>query len=98
MPERPDIAVVCAMDGDTIMGMAGCSEDAPGWLQIGVDVIPEYRLKGIGTYLVSLLKNKILEWDDIPFYGTSLSNYHSWNIALNCGFRPSWLEIGAKKI
>lgn len=98
MPERPDIAVVCAMDGDTIMGMAGCSEDAPGWLQIGVDVIPEYRSKGIGTYLVSLLKNKILEWDDIPFYGTSLSNYHSWNIALNCGFRPSWLEIGAKKI
>lgn len=86
------------MDGDTIMGMAGCSEDAPSWLQIGVDVIPEYRSKGIGIYLVSLLKNKILEWDDIPFYGTSLSNYHSWNIVLNCGFRPSWLEIGAKKI
>jgi len=42
--------------------------------------------------------DKILEEGNIPFYGTSLSNYHSWNIALNCGFRPAWVEIGAEKI
>ena len=40
---RPDRIAVCAMDGTAIMGMAGCSEDAPGWLQIGVDVMPAYR-------------------------------------------------------
>lgn len=96
-PERPDRIVVCAYDGDTIMGMAGCSEDAPHWQQIGIDVLPEYRSKGVGTYLVTLLKNMIAECGDIPFYGTSVSNYHSWNIALNCGFRPAWLEIGAEK-
>lgn len=95
---RPDRIVVTAMDGDEIIGMAGCSEDAPGWLQIGVDVIPEYRSKGIGTYLVSLLKNKIEEMGAVPFYGTSVSNYHSWNIALNCGFRPAWVEIGTSKV
>ena len=89
---------MCAYDGESIMGMAGCSEDAPGWLQIGIDVLPEYRSKGVATYLVTLLKNKILEEGHIPFYGTSLSNYHSWNIALNCGFRPVWVEIGAEKI
>ena len=44
-----------------------------------------------------LLKNKIEEMGDIPFYGTSVSNYHSWNIALNCGFKPAWVEIGAKR-
>ena len=97
LPQRPDRMVVCAYDGDSIIGMAGCSEDAPGWLQIGIDVLPEYRGKGVGTYLVTLMKNKILEEGSIPFYGTSLSNYHSWNIALNCGFRPAWLEIGAEK-
>lgn len=97
-PERPDKIVVIAYDGENIMGMAGCSEDAPHWQQIGIDVLPEYRSRGVGTYLVSLLKNKILENGDIPFYGTSLSNYHSWNIALNCGFRPSWVEIGSNKI
>lgn len=97
-PNRPDRIVVTALDGDKIMGMAGCSEDAPHWKQIGIDVMPEYRSMGVGTYLVTLLKNKILENGDIPFYGTSLSNYHSWNIALNCGFRPAWVEIGANKI
>lgn len=96
-PNRPDKIVVCAYDGDKIMGMAGCSEDAPHWMQIGIDVMPEYRSMGVGTYLVTLLKNKIEENGDIPFYGTSVSNYHSWNIALNCGFRPAWVEIGAVK-
>lgn len=94
---RPDRIVVTAMDGDKIVGMAGCSEDAPGWLQIGVDVLPAYRSQGIGTYLVTLIKNEIERRGDVPFYGTSVSNYHSWNIALNCGFRPAWVEIGASK-
>lgn len=97
-PERPDTAAVCAYDGEKIMGMAGCSEDAPGWEQIGIDVLPEYRSQGVGTYLVTLLKNKILRHGKIPFYGTSLSNCRSQNIALNCGFRPAWVEIGAKRI
>ena len=98
LPERPDRIVVCAYEDDKIMGMAGCSEDAPHWQQIGIDVMPEYRSKGVGTYLVTLLKNKIEEQGSIPFYGTSLSNYHSWNIALNSGFKPAWVEIGAKAI
>ncbi len=97
LPERPDRIVVVALDGDNIMGMAGCSEDAKGWMQIGIDIMPEYRSRGIGTYLVTLLKNKIEEMGDIPFYGTSVSNYHSWNIAINSGFKPAWVEIGAKK-
>ena len=95
--QRPDRIVVCAYDGEEIMGMAGCSEDAPGWQQIGIDVMEPHRSQGVGTYLVTLLKNRILEEGNIPFYGTSVSNYHSWNIALNCGFRPAWVEIGAKK-
>ena len=98
IPYRPDRIVVCAYDGDRIMGMAGCSEDAKGWEQIGIDVLPEYRSKGVGTYLVTLLRNKIEERGELPFYGTSLANYHSRNIALNCGFRPAWAEIGAKKV
>ena len=96
--KRPDRIVVCAYDGENIIGMAGCSEDAKGWMQIGIDVMPKYRSKGIGTYLVNLLKNKIEDMGDIPFYGTSVSNYHSWNIAINCGFFPAWVEVGASRI
>ena len=93
---RPDRLGVAAFSGDQLMGLAGCSEDAPGWMQIGIDVLPEFRSRGVGTYLVTLLKNKIQELGAVPFYGTSLSNYHSWNIALNAGFRPAWVEIVAK--
>lgn len=98
-PHRPDRIAVCAYDEKgNIMGMAGCSEDAPHWQQIGIDVLEDYRSAGIGTYLVALIKNEILKRGDIPFYGTGLANYHSWNIAVNCGFKPAWVEIEAKKI
>jgi len=94
---RPDRMAVAAFCGDQLMGLAGCSEDAPGWMQIGIDVLPEFRSRGVGTYLVTLMKNRIEEMGAIPFYGTSLSNYHSWNIALNAGFKPAWVEIVANK-
>lgn len=91
---RPDRVVVCAYAGGELVGMAGCSEDAPGWMQIGIDVVPAYRSRGLGSHLVALLKERVLEMGAIPFYGTSLSNYHSWNIAQKCGFAPAWVEIG----
>lgn len=97
-PDRPDRIVVVAVDGETIMGMAGCSEDGPGWQQIGIDTLPEYRSRGIGTYLVTLLKNRIIEMGDVPFYGTAAANIHSQNIALKSGFRPAWVETEAMKI
>lgn len=101
---RPDRIAVCAYDGDKIMGMAGCSEDAPGFLQIGVDVFPEYRGRGVGTYVVLLLKNEIIRRGQsesmpmMPVYGTAAANLHSQNIALNCGFRPVWVEMEAERI
>ena len=97
-PVRPDRIAVVALDGDTIMGMAGCSEDAPHWQQIVIDVLPEYRSRGIGSYLVTLLKNKIIEMGDIPFYGTAAANIQSQNIAIKSGFKPAWVETEAVKI
>ena len=97
-PVRPDTITVAAMDGGRIMGMAGCSEDAPHWQQIGIDVLPEYRSRGIGSFLVTLLKKRIIETGDIPFYGTAPANIRSQRIALNSGFRPAWVETEAKKL
>lgn len=93
MPKRPDILAVGAMQGDTIMGLAGCSADTELFWQIGIDVLPLYRGKGIGTQLVQLLKNEVIRRGAIPFYGTSLANLYSWNIAFHCGFYPAWVEI-----
>ena len=97
-PNRPDLLAVCGLsEGGSILGMAGCSRDAENWWQIGIDVFPQYRHRGVGKTLVALLTAEILRRGAIPFYGTSLSNYRSWNTALSCGFRPVWVEIGAKK-
>ena len=97
-PGTPDRMIVCAYDGDNIMGMSGCSEDGPGWFQIGIDVLPEYRSRGLGSYLVTLVKNKIIERGGIPFYGTAAANIFSQSIAINSGFRPAWVETEAKPI
>lgn len=94
-PVRPDRITVAALDEDGIMGMAGCSEDAPHWQQIGIDVLPRCRSKGVGTYLVTLLMNRIIEMGDIPFYGTACANIPSQRIAINSGFAPAWAETQA---
>ena len=93
LPERPDMLAVGAMQDDRIVGLAGCSADTKLFWQIGIDVLPECRGTGIGTKLVQLLKDEVFRRGAIPFYGTSLSNLRSWNIALNAGFYPAWVEI-----
>ena len=97
-PERPDVLAVTALDGSEIMGMAGCSADTPELWQIGIDVLPGYRRRGVGTALVSLLRDEVLRRGAIPYYGTSLSNIPSWKIALASGFVPSWIETESKAI
>lgn len=92
-PERPDVLAVAAMEDGKIIGLAGCSADTPLFWQIGIDVLSAYRGRRIGTTLVQLLKNEVFKRGAIPFYGTSLSNLHSWNIAINCGFYPAWVQI-----
>ena len=96
-PERPDVLAVAAMDGETVMGMAGCSADTPELWQIGVDVLPPYRGRGIGRTLVTLLRNEVLRRGALPYYGTGLSNISSWRIALAAGFLPAWVEAEARE-
>ena len=96
-PERPDVLAVVALDGDTVMGMAGCSADTSELWQIGIDVLPEYRKRGVGRTLVTLLRNEALRRGAIPYYGTSLSNLPSWRIALGSGFYPLWVETESRE-
>lgn len=96
-PKRPDVLGICAVIDGEIAGMAGCSADSKIMWQIGIDVVPKYCGKGIGTTLVGLLKDEILKRGAIPFYGTGPANLHSQNIASNCGFYPAWVEIESRE-
>ena len=98
IPDRPDVLAIIALDGDNIMGMAGVSADSPEMWQIGIDVLPQYRGKGIAKTLVSLIRNETMKRGALPYYGTSLSNIASWRTAVACGFEPMWIEVEARKI
>ncbi len=95
---RPDVLAVAALDGEKIMGMAGASADSATMWQIGIDTVPEYRGRGVGTALTALITEEILRRGKVPFYGTAISHFHSQNIAINAGFFPAWAELYTRRV
>lgn len=81
-----------------MLGTAGASADSDTMWQVGIDVFPEYRGKGIATTLVTLLKNEVLNRGKIPFYGTVETHFKSQNVAINSGFFPAWAELYTKPL
>mgnify|MGYP000915928253 CR=1 FL=1 len=63
-----DVLAVAAYDQSRLIGLAGCSADCETMWQIGVDVLPEYRRKGIASALTSCLAVEILQRNKVPFY------------------------------
>lgn len=94
-PARPDVIALAALDGGKIVGVAGASADTKVMWQIGIDVVEEYRGKGLGTGLVSALSREIERQGKLPFYGTAVGNLDSQRIAVRCGFVPAWIEADA---
>ena len=60
--------------------------------EIGYHLRKEYRGRGVAKTLVTLLRNETFRRGAIPYYGTGLSNLASWKTALECGFKPFWVE------
>ena len=95
--DAPDVLGVAAMRDGLILGMAGASSDSPTMWQIGINVDQEKREAGIGTMLVTLLKNEVLRRGFLPYYGTSMSHISSQRVALGAGFLPAWAELVTSK-
>lgn len=92
-----DVLAVAAMDKGEIVGIAGCSADCGTMWQIGVDVLPEYRRKGIAASLTSTLATEVLGRNKVPFYCCAWSNIKSARNAIKSGFRPAWVQVTAKE-
>ena len=95
---QPDVIAAAAFDGNRPVAVAGASEDGRYMWQIGIDVDPEYEHHGLAIYLVTALKNKILDKGYLPYYGTSESHSISQDVAVRSGFIPAWAEVISKKI
>lgn len=91
-----DVLGVGAYDNGSLIGLAACSADCDTMWQIGVDVLPEYRRKGIASALTSRLALEILKQGRVPFYCAAWSNLKSVRNAIKSGFRPAWVEMTAK--
>lgn len=87
-----DILGVGAYDSDKLIGLSGCSADCKTMWQIGIDILPEYRRKGIAATLTSRLAIEVLKRDIVPFYCCAWSNLGSVRNAIKSGFRPAWVE------
>ena len=70
--------------------MAGASADSDTMWQIGINVEPGARRRGLATVLVSLLKDEILDRGILPYYGTAMSHIGSLRVAVGSGFIPAW--------
>ena len=91
-----DVLGVGAFDGGKLVGLAACSADCDTMWQIGVDVLPEARRKGVASALTSRLAHEILERGKVPFYCAAWSNIPSVRNAVRSGFRPAWAELTVK--
>lgn len=91
-----DVLCVGAYDSDRLIGLAGCSADCETMYQIGVDVLPDYRRKGVASAVTSRLAIEILKLGKVPFYCAAWSNIRSVRNAIKSGFRPAWVELTAR--
>ena len=96
--KRPhlDVLAVGAFDGETLVGLAGCSADCETMWQIGIDVLPAYRRQGIAAALTARLALECLNRGKVPFYCAAWSNIPSVRNAIKAGFRPAWVELTVK--
>ena len=93
-----DVLGVGAYDGGRLIGLAGCSADCEEMYQIGIDVLPEYRRRGVASALTARLALEILDRGKVPFYCAAWCNLKSVRTAVRAGFTPAWAELTARDI
>lgn len=92
-PDAPDMLGVAAVQNGEILAMAGASADSPYLWQLGINVLPHARGRGIGAALIARLKNAVIARGKLPYYGTAVSHIASQRVALKAGFLPAWAEL-----
>ena len=91
--DRPDVLAVVARCDDQLAGVAGVSADSDCLWQVGIDVSPAWRGKGIGKALVARVTEAVLERGRVPYYTTVGSNLFSQRLAGGVGYRAAWTTL-----
>ena len=93
-PDHParNALAMAARRGDTVAAIAGAHNWCPSMWAIGMDVLPEYRCRGLAAYLTNALTHEILRRGLVPVYGYDASNIASQRVAHRAGFQPAWAQ------
>jgi GNAT superfamily N-acetyltransferase len=94
---RPDMLAVTARAGREVVACAAASADSDRLWQIGVDVLPPWRGRGIGRVVVGRLTQAILDAGKVPYYSHSVSNVPSAALATSLGYWPAWVQWHARE-
>src|SRR6185437_12634690 len=95
---RPDVLAAVATIESDVVGIAGASADCDAMWQIGVDVVPDERGRGIGRAVVSRLTQEVLAEGRLPYYSAFVANVASHGVASAVGFWPVWVEVYARDL
>jgi len=96
-PQRPRLLGCSAEHDGTTVGLAAASADSDSMWQVGIDMLPDYRNRGIGKALVSQLTEALFKIGKLPYYSTAISNIPSRRLAISVGYRPTWVEVFSKE-
>ena len=88
-----DRLAIGAYDGEKLIGLAGSEASSERMWQIGIEVLPDYRRKGVAKALTAKLALEILSLGIVPFTGNRWANIRSLKTQLSCGFKPAWAEM-----
>ena len=96
--ERKERDMLCAgaYQDNELTALAGASADCDTMWQIGVDVLPAYRGRGLAKAVTSRLAAEVFARGKVPFYCAAWSNIPSVRNALACGFYPAWVQLTAR--
>ena len=97
-PDRPDVLACVARKENEVIALAGASADSDDFWQIGVEVLPPFRGRGIAREVVHELTRAILARGKIPYYSTHVDNLASNSVAIHLGYWPAWTEIYARDL
>ena len=93
---RPDVLACTGSKDGQVIAIAAASADSDDLWQIGVDVLPPFRGKGIACELVYELTRSIFARGKLPYYSTRVDNLASSNVVLRLGYWLAWIEVYAR--
>ena len=88
---RPNVVTAVAIHGEKVVAAAAAITDSDILWQIGIDVQPEHRGRGLAAVLTSRVARAVLDHGKVPFYGSRVDNIASRRTAQSAGFYPCWV-------